>query len=100
VAEYNYTDENDKLLFQVVRFEPKGFRQRRPDGNGGWEWSLNGTRRVLHRLPEVRKVKSVLVVEGEKDCETAHKLGFVATCNAGGAGKWRGFIIWKRCESR
>ena len=33
--------------------------------------------------------KSVLVCEGEKDCETARALGIVATCNAGGAGKWR-----------
>ena len=35
-ATYNYTDESGNLLFQVVRFNPKGFRQRRPDGNGGW----------------------------------------------------------------
>jgi putative DNA primase/helicase len=36
LAEYPYTDENGGLLFQVVRFEPKGFRQRHPDGNGGF----------------------------------------------------------------
>jgi hypothetical protein len=89
VAEYNYTDETGKLLYQVVRFEPKDFRQRRPDGNGGWTWNLNGVRRVLYRLPEALAAKSVLVVEGEKDVETASKLGLVATCNAGGAGKWR-----------
>jgi hypothetical protein len=34
IAEYPYTDEKGAFLFQVVRFEPKGFRQRRPDGNG------------------------------------------------------------------
>jgi 5S rRNA maturation endonuclease (ribonuclease M5) len=89
VAEYPYTDENGNLLYQVVRFEPKSFRQRRPDGIGGWEWNLNGTRRVLYRLPEVLAAKSVLVCEGEKDCETAQALGLVATCNPGGAGKWR-----------
>ena len=89
VAEYDYPDENRKLLYQVVRFEPKDFRQRRPDGNGGWVWNLNGVRRVLYRLPQVMAAKSVLICEGEKDCGTAHKIGIVATCNAGGSGKWR-----------
>src|SRR4051794_14313582 len=36
VAAYDYPDENGELLFQVVRLEPKDFRQRRPDGRGGW----------------------------------------------------------------
>ncbi len=89
VATYSYCDELGTLLFEVVRYEPKNFKQRRPDGNGGWNWNLNGVRRVLYRLPEVHKAKSVLVVEGEKDCETACKMGLVATCNPGGAGKWR-----------
>jgi hypothetical protein len=89
VAEYDYVDECGVMLFQVVRFEPKGFRQRRPDGRGGWIWNLAGTRRVLYRLPEVIAAKSLLVVEGEKDVETGRKLGFVATCNPCGAGKWR-----------
>jgi len=37
VAEYRYLAEDDGLLFEVLRYEPKGFRQRRPVGNGGWE---------------------------------------------------------------
>ncbi len=86
---YGYTDEHGNLLFEVVRLEPKSFRQRRPDGKGGWIWSLNGTRRVLYRLPEVLSAESVLVLEGEKDVESARSLGLVATCNPGGAGKWR-----------
>jgi len=89
VAEYAYTDEGGELLFQVVRLEPKNFRQRRPDGRGDWIWNLNGTRRVLYRLPEVLVASDVLIVEGEKDVETARRLGFTATCNAGGAGKWK-----------
>ena len=52
--EYPYTDEGGKLLYQVIRLEPKDFRQRRPDGNGGWIWSLGGIRRVLYRLPQLR----------------------------------------------
>src|SRR5579862_5360260 len=31
VAEYDYRSESGELLFQVCRFEPKDFRQRRPD---------------------------------------------------------------------
>jgi hypothetical protein len=88
-AVYAYTDEVGELLFEVVRYMPKGFRQRRPDGHGGVKWNLSNVRRVLYRLPEVLLAASVLVVEGEKDCETARELGMVATCNAGGAGKWR-----------
>jgi putative DNA primase/helicase len=89
VAEYDYEDENGKLFFQVVRYEPKSFRQRRPDGHGGWIWNLSGTRRVLYRLPEVLNAKCVLVCEGEKDCDMARELGLVAATNPGGAGKWR-----------
>jgi AAA domain len=89
VAEYPYIDEHGELLFQVVRLEPKSFRQRRPDGKGGWIWNLNGTRRVLYRLPEVLNAKSVIVCEGEKDCDTARGFELVATSNPGGAGKWR-----------
>ncbi len=93
VATYDYTDQAGVLLYQVVRFEPKDFRQRRPDGVGGWTWSLDGVRRVLYRLPRVlgtAKASGVVyVVEGEKDVEALEALGLVATCNAGGAGKWR-----------
>ncbi|MBI3182068.1 MAG: hypothetical protein HYZ28_07980 [Myxococcales bacterium] len=48
VAAYSYTDEAGALLFEVVRFEPKTFRQRRPDGKGGWVWSIKGVRQVLY----------------------------------------------------
>ena len=42
VATYDYTYPTGDLLFQVVRFEPKGFSQRRPDGEGNWIWNLEG----------------------------------------------------------
>ncbi|MEX5215306.1 MAG: AAA family ATPase [Nitrospiraceae bacterium] len=93
VATYDYVDEAGGLLFQVVRFEPKDFRQRRPDGHGGWVWNLEGVRLVLYRLPDVVKSECVLILEGEKDVETAYRLGlpdgWAATCNPMGAGKWR-----------
>jgi hypothetical protein len=89
IAEYDYRDENGELLYQVVRFDPKDFRQRRPDGNGSWRWGLNGTRPVPYRLPELVQASEVFVVEGEKDVETLRAMGYAATCNSGGAGKWR-----------
>jgi AAA domain len=89
VATYPYVDERGQLLFETVRLDPKNFKQRRPDGNGGWIWNLNGTRRVPYRLPDLHNAESIVICEGEKDCEAARGLGFVATCNPGGAGKWR-----------
>ena len=44
VAPYDYRGETGNVLFQVVRFDPKDFRQRRPGGKGGWTWSVNGVR--------------------------------------------------------
>lgn len=93
VATYDYTDAAGAVLFQVVRFVPKDFRQRRPDGQGGWIWNLKDREPVLYKLPHVIPASSVLIMEGEKDVETAYRLGlpdgWAATCNPMGAGKWR-----------
>ena len=89
VAEYDYTDEQDVLLYQSIRLAPKDFRQRRPDGRGGWDWSVSGVRRVLYRLHALPRQKTVFIVEGEKDADRLAELGLTATTNAGGAGKWR-----------
>ena len=92
VATYDYTDGAGQLLYQVVRLEPKTFRQRRPDGKGGWIWKLGDTPRVPYRLPEVlgavKAQRTVFVVEGEKDADALVAAGYTATCNPGGAGKW------------
>ena len=91
VATYDYRDEHGEVLYQVVRFQPKDFRQRRPDGKGGWTWNLDGVRRVLYRLPELLAAPPdalVFIPEGERDTETIRALELVATTNAGGAGKW------------
>ena len=88
VAEYDYHDANGELVGQVVRLEPKSFRQRRPDGAGGWTWKLDGLKFPLYRLPDVLKVNAVFVTEGEKDADALREIGLPATCNSGGAGKW------------
>jgi hypothetical protein len=90
-ATYAYQDEDGKTLFEVVRFEPKDFRQRKPDGKGGWIWSVKDVRQVPYHLPQLLAApwdKPVFIVEGEKDVMRLESLGLVATCNAGGAGKW------------
>ena len=35
---YRYLDESGKLLYEVLRYQPKDFRQRRPERDGGWVW--------------------------------------------------------------
>jgi hypothetical protein len=93
VVAYNYQDEQGELLYQVVRYAPKDFRQRKPKPNGGWEWKIGSVRRVPYRLPELLKAEPttiVYVVEGEKDADNLVKRGLVATCNAGGADDGKG----------
>jgi len=92
VETYDYADEHGELLYQTVRYEPKNFRQRRPNGRGGWEWNLQGVRLVPYRLPELiaaPRERLVLECAGEKDTDRAHELGFIATTNPLGEGKWR-----------
>lgn len=95
VAVYDYTDETSGLLFQVLRTADKQFRQRRPDASrkSGWVWNLEGARRVLYRLPKVMEAvkdgEIIYVCEGEKDVQALEGAGVTATCNPGGAGKWR-----------
>jgi RecA-family ATPase len=93
VETYPYVDEAGEYLFEVVRFEPKDFRQRKRGANGEYTWKVRGTKRVPYRLPElietISNENTILIVEGEKDVNNLWRLGMPATCNAGGAGKWR-----------
>ena len=91
-ATYDYQSEAGALLYQVVRFRGKAFRQRCPDGAGGWSWKLNGVRRVPYRLPQIASsppVATVYLVEGERDVETLERAGCVATTTAQGAKSFR-----------
>ena len=87
---YDYTDEQGELLFEAIRYAPKAFRQRRPDGAGGYIWNLKDTRRVLYRLPELIKGKDpVFILEGEKDVDNLREWGLTATTCPMGAEKWK-----------
>jgi hypothetical protein len=89
VAVYPYVDEEGNLLYEKLRFEPKDFLQRQASG----EYGLNGTRRVLYRLPEVLAARAagrmIYLTEGEKDADTIRCRGFVATTSTEGSGGWR-----------
>jgi hypothetical protein len=99
VAVYDYTDENGELLFAKVRYQPKSFAVKRPDGHGGWIWGLGpDTRRVLYRLPRIVAAGPedvIWIAEGEKDVHALEAAAQVATCNFDGASnsgerpKWR-----------
>jgi hypothetical protein len=89
VTAYPYHDERGTLLYEVVRFEPKDFRPRRPDGQSGWTWNLTGVRRVVYRLPELAEQCRVVLVEGEKDADRLWSLGIPATTTQGGSQSWR-----------
>jgi 5S rRNA maturation endonuclease (ribonuclease M5) len=92
VATYDYHTAEGELVYQVVRYAPKDFRQRRPDGRGGWISNMDGVTRIPYRLPELLQADApqwVFVCEGEKDVDNVRSKGLVATCNVGGAGKWR-----------
>lgn len=95
VAVYHYVDEKGALLYDVCRTADKQFPQRRPDPSSktGWRWNLGDARRVVYRLPAVLKAAGdgsvIYVAEGEKDVHALERAGVVATCNPGGAGKWR-----------
>lgn len=96
VATYDYFDADGELLFQKVRYRDgdgkKTFRQRRPDGRGGWTYSLGDTPKVLYRLPQITAAiargDTIYVVEGEKDADAVVAAGHEATTMPGGAGKW------------
>jgi AAA domain-containing protein len=93
VATFDYPDRAGAPAYQVVKYDdPKSFRVRRSDGNGGWIWNLQGMTRVLYNLPDVLAVAAqgwrIYVTEGEKDADAINALGLCATTNVFGAGKW------------
>ena len=88
VAKYNYLSAGGDLVMQVVRYAPKDFRQRRPDGNGNWIWSVKDIDLVPYRLPELMGASEIVICEGEKDADALMAAGIVATTKPMGSGRW------------
>ncbi len=94
IVVYQYKNLGGEVIHETVRYDPKSFRQRRPDGHGGYIYNLNGIEPVLYRLPEITEAivqgTPIILVEGEKDADNLVKLGFEATTAPMGAGTpWR-----------
>ncbi len=91
-AIYQYRDLSGAVVHETVRYEPKRFTQRRPDGKGGYIYNLRDIEPVLYRLPEIMAAKAstpIIIVEGEKDVLNLVEMGYQATTSPMGAGKWR-----------
>jgi hypothetical protein len=88
VKTYDYTEADRTLLYQVTRHDPKDFRQRIPDGRGGWI-NKSSDRIVLYRWPDLieHPDATVFVCEGEKDADRLASLGQCAT-TIDGRGNW------------
>lgn len=100
VCDYLYHDADGNLLYKATRYAgangSKTFTIKHADSTapGGWVYGLKaaGLPRVIYHLPDViaagKAGRTVIVAEGEKDVDNLRSLGFCATCNVGGAGKW------------
>ena len=112
VCAYDYRDESGVIQHQTIRYEPKGFMQRRrvyspapvtignkeykphrdPHGNL-WISTLTGIEPLIYDLPRILKApkdKIIFFFEGEKDADNAKKkFGIYATTVPMGSGKWR-----------
>ncbi|MCP4261786.1 MAG: AAA family ATPase [Planctomycetes bacterium] len=99
---FEYTDEKGNKLFRVVRVDhpskPKKIWQERFI-NGKWKRGTTDPRTkesLVHKtlynqlqlLDPKRSKEVVHLPEGENKVEVFLKMGFLATCNPGGAGKW------------
>lgn len=95
---FEYRNEKDEMVFQVLRHYPKNFKVRRRNPNfkygdeekARWIWDLKGINPLPYRLPELIKGSDpVFIPEGEKHVDELRKMGLTATCNPFGAGKWK-----------
>ena len=84
VATYTYPSGAQKL-----RYADKSFTWRRPDGKGGWVYNRKGVPHQLYVAGDISE--EAYIVEGEKDADNLHKLGYPAVSGEDGAGpgKWR-----------
>lgn len=85
VETYDYLSAEGEVLYEVLRLEPKSFRQRRPLHGGGYAWKLGEVQPVLYRLPELLAFPdaTVFLVEGEKDTDRLRTLDLTATTISG-----------------
>jgi len=85
---YRYESADGALLYERVRYEPKDFRFRQPNGMPG----LGAISQVLYRLPEtieaVKNGETIYWCEGEADANRLAAEGLAAT-TSGGCQSWQ-----------
>jgi hypothetical protein len=89
-AFYIYREARERFYLGVKRTTTKQFPQYHWDGKQWVPGLPNGFAKIPYRLPELIDApydRWVVIAAGEKDAETAVRLGFVATTNPGGDGK-------------
>jgi len=87
-------DERGVPQYRILRFgngRHKSFRWEHHDGQT-WRKGKSDKPLLPYRLPElleaIQRGETVIIVEGEKDCDELAQRAFTATTNPGGAGKW------------
>ncbi|WP_247434420.1 AAA family ATPase [Bradyrhizobium sp. 139] len=89
-AAYTYQQADGSPYLRINRTANKRFWQEQWTGSTWIKGAPKGPK-VLYRLPEMLAADNttrILIVEGEKDADNLAALGYVATTNSGGAGKW------------
>jgi len=107
VCRYEYQQKDGTPQFCVIRMEAtnrnqqKKFIQSGFDSKGAPTWNMEGVKRIPYKLPEllqaIAKEQIILFVEGEKDVDTAQKLGLIATTLPSGAKKTGGEKMADEC---
>ena len=98
---YRYVSAMGILLYEKLRYDPKGFGYRRPGEHGSWFFDLVGVNKVPYRLPELITGNLVFVVEGERDADNLTeflkayqqehseiRIAVTTSCDGAGDGKW------------
>jgi Protein of unknown function (DUF3631) len=96
LAEHVYKDADNKPYLRVRKCVDGQGKKQYPQAHwDGKAWIKDAPKgpKVPYRLPELIAASSsatVFIAEGEKCCDALAKVGFVATCNSGGADEGRG----------
>lgn len=92
VRTHEWRNAEGGLAWEKLRYEPKDFRVRRPDGNGGWIWNIDGVLPMWYNADLIAAASEgdriIWVFEGEHDADEGTSVGVLST-TTGGATSWK-----------
>jgi len=92
VRTHRWRDANGSLVWERLRYEPKDFRVRRPDGNGGWIWNIDGVLPMWYNADLIAVASEgdriIWVFEGEHDADEGTGVGVLGT-TTGSVTSWK-----------